>query len=423
MAYIPVTRAPALPTSAPGATDTAGATSPFRTVQEHARTRGDDIAYVVRVGEERDYRTWAQVAHAVERAGAGLVRSGLRADQVVVSLLPAGHAWPELDLALRSIGAVVVHVSPAATADDLVRELDGVDVRLVVAEAEADLRRLSGLTFRAAEMFALDGGRGWDRLVTLGAERLTMDPDAVARADRAVDPLLSGPRLLGPGAAMGRTARAADQGLVLAPDAVVVLVGDVADATVQLVREAHVAAGCTLRHLPDDTGLAAELVALGPTVLAVSADAAAGLPAVLEASPARVLLRRRTARTRSHDVAALRTWLGGHLEQVVAVDLPDRVARVVAELGAVPLAPVVDLLPADLPVPPPVLVGDASTLPRRSRQDPGRDFQFDNDRRSGAPEPESSAFALPSLPLFGGESFLDKLLMAQSSKDAMNGAR
>lgn len=415
MAYIPVTRAPALPT---GTVDAAGAASPFRTVLEHARTRGDDIAYVVQVGQERDFRTWTQVASAVERAGAGLVRSGLRADQVVVSLLPAGHAWPELDLALRAIGAVVVQVSPDAGSDDLVRELEDVDVRLVVAEAEADLRRLQGLTFRSAEMFALDGGRGWDRLVGLGAERLTMDPDAVTRADRVVDPALAGPRLLRAGAPLGRVAPVTDQELLLAPDAVVVLVGDVADETVQLVREAHLAAGCTLRHVADATTLSAELADLGPTVLAVSSTAAADLPAVLDASPAPAVLRRRSSRARGHDLAALRTWLGGHLEQVVARELPDRVARVVAEVGAGPATLLATLLPADLPVPPPVLVGDASTLPRRSRQDPGRDFQFDNDRAAEVAEPEPSAFNLPSMPLFGGESFLDKLLMAQALKGA-----
>lgn len=409
MAYIPVTRAPALPT---GVVDAQGTSSQFRTVQEHARTRGDDIAYVVQAGDERGYRTWAEVAHTVEVAGAGLVRSGLRTDQVVVSLLPAGHAWPELDLALQAIGAVVVHVSAGAATDDLVRELEGVDVRLVVAEDEADLRRLHGLTFGSAEMFALAGGRGWDRLLTLGAERLTMDPDAVARADRVVDPSLAGPRLLRAGAPLARVG--ADSGPVLAPDAVVVLVGDVADATVQLVREAHVAAGCTLRHLADHDRLAEELADLGPTVLAVSSDVAAWLPGVLEASPARQLLRRRSGRSRGTDLSALRAWLGGHLELLVADDVPDRVERVVGEAGGRTWGPAAELLPADLPVPPPVIIGDASTLPRRSRREPGREFQFDNDREPRSPAPEPSAFALPSLPLFGGESYLDKLLLAQA---------
>ncbi len=409
MAYIPVTRAPALPT---GAVDAQGTSSQFRTVQEHARTRGDDIAYVVQAGDERAYRTWTEVAHTVEVAGAGLVRSGLRTDQVVVSLLPAGHAWPELDLALQAIGAVVVHVSAGAATADLARGLEGVDVRLVVAEDEADLRRLHGLTFGSAEMFALAGGRGWDRLLTLGAERLTMDPDAVARADRVVDPSLAGPRLLRAGAPLARVG--ADSGPVLAPDAVVVLVGDVADATVQLVREAHVAAGCTLRHLADHDRLAEELADLGPTVLAVSSDVAAWLPGVLEASPARQLLRRRSGRSRGTDLSALRAWLGGHLELLVADDVPDRVERVVGEAGGRTWGPAAELLPADLPVPPPVIIGDASTLPRRSRREPGREFQFDNDREPRSPAPEPSAFALPSLPLFGGESYLDKLLLAQA---------
>lgn len=415
MAYIPVTRASALPTSTGDAT---GPASPFRTVQEHARARGDDVAYVVGAGDERDFRTWSQVARTVERAGAGLVRSGLRADQVVVSLLPAGHAWPELDLALRAIGAVVVQVAADATPADLVRELEGVDVRLVVAEAEADLRRLHGLTFRSAEMFALDGGRGWDRLLRLGAERLTMDPDAVARADRVVDPALAGPRLLGAGAPLARVAPPAGPGLDLSPDAVVVLVGDAADATVQLVRDAHLVAGCTLRHVADDAALAEELAELGPTVLAASAATAVGLPAHLEASSAPAGLRRLAGRARGHDVVAVRAWLGGHLEQVVAGELPDRVVRVVTEVGATPVSLAGHLLPADLPVPPPVLLGDPSTLPRRSRREPGRDFKLDDEREPVVAEPEPSAFNLPSLPLFGGESFLDKLLMAQALEGA-----
>ncbi|MDR7255719.1 hypothetical protein J2X46_004736 [Nocardioides sp. BE266] len=411
MAYIPVTRAQALPSSAAGGP--VGLPSQFRAIQEHARTRGDDIAYVVQPGAEREYRTWAQVAESVERAGAGLVRSGLRADQVVVSLLAAGHPWPELDLALQAIGAVVVQVSPHATSEDLARELAHVDVRLVVAGAEADLRRLQGLTFRSAEMFALEGGRGWERLLALGAERLTMDPGAVSRADQVVDPALAGPRLLRAGAEL---ARVADEGLVLAPDAVVVLVGDVADPTVQLVRQAHVASGCTLRHLPDDTALATEMRDLGPTVLAVSADAAEGLQAFLNGSPAPSVLRRRSSRARGNDLALLHAWLGGHLEHVVAGGLAERVERVVVELGATVPSFSVDLLPADLPVPPPVLVGDASLLPRRSRQEPGRDFQFDNDRHPVVEEAGPSAFNLPSLPLFGGESFLDRLLMSQALK-------
>lgn len=73
-----------------------------------------------------------------------------------------------------------------------------------------------------------------------------------------------------------------------------------------------------------------------------------------------------------------------------------------------------DLQPADLPVPPLVVMGNAADLPRRSRNDPGRDFQLETDRDPQFDEPEESAFVLPSLPLFGGESFLDKLLRSQA---------
>ena len=70
----------------------------------------------------------------------------------------------------------------------------------------------------------------------------------------------------------------------------------------------------------------------------------------------------------------------------------------------------------DLPVPPPVVMGDPSTLPRRARRDPGRDFQFETERAPQFDESEGSAFVLPSLPLFGGESFLYKLLLARADQ-------
>ncbi len=369
MAYVPLTRAPALPTPAVASDETA---TPYRALAHHARTRGGTTAYVVRTGGQDRSRTWAEVADTVERAGAGLVRSGLRSDQVVVSLLPAAHAYPELDLALRVIGAVVVNVSPLASGEDLARDLAGVDVRLVVAEAESDLDRLGGLTFARAALFALDDGRGWEHLLELGAERLTMDPQVVERVDRVVDPVGAVPRQLRAGEPLARLAGDVTLTALLGADEVGVVVGHHSDPLVQLVHEAHLAAGATLVRIADGVTLGATLADNVPAVLAVASGAHAALTA--------------------------------------------GVRRLVDDLGVVVAGPEhLRLAAGDLPVPPPVVQGDASALPRRSRRDPGREFQLDTEReRVLVDDAAASAFALPSLPLFGGESFLDKLLIAQA---------
>ena len=83
----------------------------------------------------------------------------------------------------------------------------------------------------------------------------------------------------------------------------------------------------------------------------------------------------------------------------------------VLELAAVALAD------PDLPVPPPVVMGRVADLPRRSREEPGEEFRLVVDRPQAPAGDDESAFELPSLPLFGGESFLDKLLLARARED------
>ena len=369
MAHIPVTRAPALPRAAQPVHDEM--ITPYRLLAHHARTRGDEVAYVVRVHGRSLSRTWAEVAETVERAGAGLIRSGLRADQVVISLLPAAHACPELDLALRIIGAVVVNVAPDASPDDLSRLLRGVDARLIVVESEDDLDRLRGLNFSRAELFALDGGRGWQTLLALGAERLVMDPSAMERVDQVVDPGSAVPRFLEPRTGLTRLAPLDPEAVPLRAGQVAITVGHHSDPLVQLVHEVHLATGATLCLVADAAGLFEALDDVSPSVLALS------------------------ARTRAA--------------------VTSRVRRLVTDTGALVVAPTAARVTvADLPEPPPVIMGDPSLLPRRSRGVPGREFQFDTEREDEPDEPEASAFKLPSLPLFGGESVLDQLLREQA---------
>ena len=388
--------------------------SPLRRLEVLAAQRPDDPALLVRTGGGYESRSWSEVEHTVLCAGAGLLRSGLRPDQIVLSLLPTAHAHPELEISFRAIGAVVIHVSPEAGPDDLARQLAGVDVRLVVSETEKDPERLAGLAFRSAEMFALEG---WSRLLSLGAERLLMDPDAVKRVDRMVDPEGARGRLLRTGTSLAQVPAGTRQGAVLPDAGVTLLVGDHADPFVHLVGDAHLATGDTLVHIAGPADLPDVLSHVQPTALALSSGAVAGLSDLLAVAPAQKGRRRRSTRTGAAGPEALRSWFGGHLALVVAPELSDAVTPFVTGLGVeVAVLEVGDVLPADLPVPPPVLVGDPSNLPRRSRRDPGRDFQFETERAPQFDEPEGSAFVLPSLQLFGGESFLDKLLLARADQ-------
>lgn len=372
MAHIAVTRASALPGAAGTPSGTPSGDTPYGRLVGHAGTHGDASAHVVRTDGRSVTRTWSEVADTVQAAAAGLVRSGLRADQVVVSLLPAAHEHPELDLALRIIGAVVVHVAPDVTTDDLLAGLGGAPVRLVVADTEADLERLQGLTFPHAQLFTVDGGRGWQHLLELGAERLRMDPDLVERLDRVVDPAAATPRLLAP--RHGFVRLTGGEPVRLGPDAVAVVVGHESDPVVQHVTDAHLASGCTLVRLPHGAPLARVVAQHAPTVLGLAAG------------------------------------VGGALTAAVRVGLDELGTQVVA-------ADAVRLEAATLPLPPPVLMGDPADLPRRARRDPGREFQLDNDREPAPAPDEPSAFQLPSLPLFGGESFLDKLLLSRAAQD------
>ena len=411
MGQIPVARAQALPSR-----DVAVAlSSPWQAISQHARDRADQPAFVVIDGAEQTTRTWGDTAGAVERATAGLVRSGLRVDQVVVSLLPSDHPRPELDLALRTVGAVVVHVGPHATRADIERDLGGVQVRLVVAESVEDVDRVEGLPLAHAEMFTLDGGRGWDRLLELGAERLVMDPTVVERTDRAVDHRGSDPRLLAGPVPIGREPGTTLRAGVLGAGGVTLAVGDAAEPLLRVVREAHLAHGFALCVVRDPAHLGDAVRVVAPHVVVAPGYAVdAMVEAVASSGPVPPARSRRTLGWRQGGTArsAAARPTPGRGPVVVATAVTDGARDAVARLGgAVELVELGELLPPDLPQPPPVVLGDVTLLPRRSRRAPAEDFEL---RLQAEPEPEESAFSLPSLPLMSGESFLDRLLLSRA---------
>jgi hypothetical protein len=343
--------------------------SPFRSLARLAAERGADPALLRTVDDDlgdhhdgRGVRTWAEVHDGVVRAAAGLVRLGLHPDQVVVTALPPAQAWPDLELAVRATGAVLVHVSPSVPAADVARLLEEVEVRLVVTDGGTAPDPLAGLTLDRALRLDLDGGEGWRRLRQLGAERLVMDPDVVTRTEAMVDPEDTVPRVLvatEDGAAVGRHDAGPVPDAALSPTDVVLLAGSADDPFVRRVLHQHVQLGFALAWVDGDDELPAVLDRVDPTVLA------------LDDPSARLL----ADRLRDAGPAACAGRACTRLTGVLLAGLPRVPAAVVAAPGVVitelPSAPMGE---ARLPVRPPVVQGDAAGLPRRMRA--SRDSAF-----------------------------------------------
>lgn len=312
--------------------------SPFRHLVRHATERPDGIARMsVTAHGAWESSTWADVRLDVERAAAGLVRRGLRPDQVVVSVVQSERHLAEVELAVRATGAVLVSLAPETRHADLVRLLRDTHVRLVIADTETDLVRLGGARPERAELLLLEGGAGWRRLQEYGAERLVMDPDAVTRTEAMVAPEDTVPRRIvhapNGDAVMCVPPSPAALSEQLSAQDVVLVSGSPGDPFVLQVYDAQLAAGAAVAFAPVGTDLSAALAAVRPTVVAIDDSGAAALGEQLHTSTeARVL---RLARP---DVAAP------------------------------------SLVPAGLPARPVVRQGDGSSLTRRQRAAPPSAF-------------------------------------------------
>lgn len=356
--------------------------SPYRSLARLAAERGGDPAVLARDAAGWSARTWVQVHDEVVRATAGLVRLGLHLDQVVVAVLPPGQAWPDLELAVRAAGAVLVQVSPSVPAAEVARLLGDVDVRLVVTDGAATdgpPEALAGLSLDRALRLDLDGGAGWRRLQEQGAERLVMDPDVVTRTEAMVDPDDTVPRALvatADGAVVGRHDADPGPDAALATTDVVLLAGDPDDPFVRRVLHQHLQLGFTLARVAGGDELLAALAEVDPTVVALDDPSAEQL----------------VDRLREDGPAAGGAESCGRLTGVLLAGLP-RVPAAGSGVSGMPGLPtmpglVVTELPstpmgeARLPVRRPDVQGDAATLPRRMRA--SRDSAFGSEAAGAA---------------------------------------
>ena len=211
--------------------------------------------------------TWAELYGRVIDGAAGMMRSGVGAGQVVVIMLPAGMRLVELELATRAAGAVPLMLPEELDPRKVGALLDGVEVRLVVADRQQRAAQLRHVALDDAELFECDD-ESWGRLRALGAAQRSREPGLVGRADALRSPAMTRTVLGLPRDRSGAWLFWPDaSGTVreLVADDVVLLVGHPSDRFTTVVRDAHQRTGCTLGWVETPDRLASGLAHVKPT--------------------------------------------------------------------------------------------------------------------------------------------------------------
>src|SRR4051794_17119645 len=127
--------------------------------------------------------TWGDAAPAVGALAAGRVARGVSAGEPVALLARTRMEWTLCDLALATIGAVLVPIYPTASADEVRYIVGHCGVRRLIAETTRDVRRLGEQ--QLDEIITMDG-EGEGTLAQLQSEgRATGDVHRVVEARAA----------------------------------------------------------------------------------------------------------------------------------------------------------------------------------------------------------------------------------------------
>jgi hypothetical protein len=382
--------------------------SPLARLERHARTRALEVAVVEQVGQSWVSLTWNELYRRVIDGAAGMIDAGVNPGQVVVIRVPTGIRQLELELATRVAGAVPLLLPDHLDPVEVGRLLDEIEVRLVVVDHEGRLALLRRAGLMHAQLFECDD-HSWERLRAMGLDRRKRQADVLAWADSVRTDSPSGTVLgLPREKSQAWLFRPEASGALsdLRPDDVVLLTGEAADRFTTVVRDAHLAAGCTLAWVETPGQVEAALAHVRPTHVFLDHVAARVLEdlleaaqvdgvawhetprEVLEATSARVAEARLGSRTRklAEEVVALAPWWGDRL-RVLALDA--RVNRTISGLaktlgftiGRIAHHPAVRLDLAReytvVPVPAPTVVEVAeASLPRRGRGGADLDSAF-----------------------------------------------
>ena len=386
--------------------------SPLARLERHARGRSLDVAVIEQ--RELDGRTewpsltWNELYRRVIDGAAGMIEAGVNPGQVVVIRVPTGIRQLELELATRVAGAVPLLLPDHMDMAEVGRLLDEVQVRLVIVDHESRLALLRRAALAEAQLFECDD-RSWERLRGMGLERRKRQPDLLSyvdsmRADAPSGAVLGLPREK----AQAWLFRPESSGMLsdLRPDDVVLLTGEATDRFTAVVRDAHLAAGCTMAWVESSGQLEDALAHVRPTHVLLdkvtarvleellAAAVVDGAPwhetpvEVLEATSARVAEAKLSSRTKrlAAEVTALAPWWGERMRMLVldirvnhtisglATAMGYRIGRI-AHHPAVRLELAREHTVVTVPAPPTIEVSTLD-LPRRGRAGADLDAAF-----------------------------------------------
>ena len=121
----------------------------------------------------------------MDALAAGLAATGIDRGDRVALLARTRLEWTLVDMAVSSIGAVLVPIYPTASADEVNHIVSHCGVSLVVAETARQLRRAAPPEGLATVVIEAEGEGSLADLAARGRRLLSREPDAVSqRRDR-----------------------------------------------------------------------------------------------------------------------------------------------------------------------------------------------------------------------------------------------
>ena len=132
--------------------------------------------------------SWADAARQVDELAAGFVATGVDRGDRVALLARTRLEWTLVDMAVSSIGAVLVPIYPTSSADDVNHIVGHCGVSLLVAETDRQLRRAAPVNELATVVIEAEGDGSLAGLAARGRALLAREADAVSRRRDRVEP-------------------------------------------------------------------------------------------------------------------------------------------------------------------------------------------------------------------------------------------
>ena len=224
--------------------------------------------------------SWDDAERQVDEIAAGLAAAGIDRGDRVALLARTRLEWTLVDMAVSSIGAVLVPIYPTASADEVNHILSHCGVSLLVVETARQLRRAAPAEGLATVVIEAEGDGSLADLAVRGRGLLSREPDAVSSRRDRVEPgdvltylYTSGTTGLPKACVLThRNFRAMTESVVameglVQPDDSVLLFLPLAHNFARLMELVAIHEGVPLAYCRDFIGVPAALQALRPTLL------------------------------------------------------------------------------------------------------------------------------------------------------------